>query len=292
MTTYPPDKWTPTSGVWGTDFDFVTTPTSPIGDGSVNFKNTAPASDPLLSGVDYIPVQENFPYMFRAIWRVDSTGAGEYIGIAVYWYNAAKGYLSSNNATIDNPAPVLNQWWEQAGIVHAPSNAAYMKIFAFKANLNTFNAYLAGAWARRLPRAFLAYRGAVSQTLAAGTPTKIEFDVEGYDWGYMYEHTVNYRFVCPRTGLYALTTNLWWAKPFLDQTTASVLWYKNGAYWMRGDERSVSGTFNPMTGSALTEVLQYGDYVEVFGSYSGTTPAYIQGHATIRYSWFTGAEIE
>ncbi len=115
--------------------------------------------------------------------------------------------------------------------------------------------------------AFSAYGTTAQQNVTANVATKVQLNAEAFDTNGNYDPTTNYRFTPTVAGYYQINYAVY---PYTTITHIIAYLYKNGA----------SITFNQAFGGAASAVgscLVYmngtTDYLELYASVAGTTPA-------------------
>ena len=71
--------------------------------------------------------------------------------------------------------------------------------------------------------------------------------------------------------------------------TNTLLLYKNGALYKRGNRQDVAGVV-AISISSLVYLNGSTDYVEIYGTVTGTSPTFY-GDSSATYTWFNGALI-
>lgn len=174
---------------------------------------------------------------------------------------------------------VLNAIPATAGSV----GSTYLASGAALANVGTGNltqTYLGTNVAGTGP-AFSAYRGTSTQSVSAGTYTKIQFNVEEFDTNSNYDNTTNYRFTPTVAGYYQVSLSIY-------STTGVaanfyVYLYKNGANFkmVTNIPTGGGGTSAGLTGSVLVYMNGSTDYVE--GYYWVSQAATVNADAALNY---------
>lgn len=273
---------------WGTDADENTAVTNTIGSSSVELKNTTPAGLVTFRYKDLIPVQQGLPYKHTAVVQADSVAAGRTITTGIWWYTAAKTY-ASQSASWNAVLPAANTWYELSGTFEAPANARYARPFIIKANGVAFTTYLDFLTIDRMPVCFWAYRTA-AQNVAVGF-NKVQFDVESYDYGSIYDHSANYRFTAPADGVYGLYSRTALAN-MASGDQCLLTFYKNGVANIPGTNyRMQANTWTPsLIVSAPAVYLARGDYIEVYVWHDNAGG--LQIPLTTHGTFFMGAKVE
>lgn len=284
MSTYPPDGWH-FNLTWGTDAQVNTAITNRIGSSCIEFKNTTPGSDPAFYPEAHIPVQAGRPYKVSALVQADSIAVGNWVRVRIHWYDSSKSYLSYDNAyyaVLDS----TGTWYELSDVFTAPSNARYARPVFYKNN-TAFTAYLDHLALTEVPVCFHAYENTSDQTIG-GSPEKVTFSSEVFDYGDCFDDSSNYRFTAQRTGLHGFSARVMF-KNALDGFAYLSL-YKNGVEWLRGDQVWSNGTTTPgFMVSASPVYLERGDYVEVYVAHSDALSLNLYAGSHLVY--FTGGEL-
>lgn len=286
MSTYPPDGYGITSGVWGTDVD-VDTAVSLSGAASLKFLATTPAANPEIHS-DKFPVEPDQPLLCSVWMQASSIAAGNIPYVFIYWLDVAGGYISAtavNSAILD----ATGAWRLKSAIGTAPANTRYALIAIAKVK-TAFTVNIGAVLVSRFPRSFWAYRATSTFSVSGTLPgTKVPFDTEVYDHGNVFD-TANNRFVAPETGIYSLSHRVEAAYSQSDQTNYYTFWFKNGSSWGNGDTWVASGTKWGLCLSTLSSVaLTAGDYIEVYVCKTGaSTP---DGNFGQFNTYFMGARI-
>jgi hypothetical protein len=117
--------------------------------------------------------------------------------------------------------------------------------------------------------AFSAYAGG-SQTLAAGTPTKIQVNTKVFDTANCYDATTNYRYTPTVAGYYQVNANLFTTAVSTTPAVLAVLIYKNGTDYAAA--QFVSNGTN-RTGAVVSRLIYLNgttDYIEMWGQNGGS----------------------
>lgn len=112
---------------------------------------------------------------------------------------------------------------------------------------------------------FLAYRSAAQTGLASGSWVKVEYNVEQYDTGVMYDSTTNYRFTPALAGYYRLSCIARWNYTTGGAYTHGLRLYLNGATEIARDIRYPTNGY-PDGNMHCTTLYYFNgstDYVEV-----------------------------
>jgi hypothetical protein len=288
----PPDGYSAVNCTWGTDLDHNTALTNLVGDSCVEFKNTTPASNPILSYKKSVPIEEGKPYKMTAIVRADSVAAGNTLRIYARWYDSSDSGLSNSNV-YNAVLPAINTWYEMSGVVTAPANARGVRPRVNKAN-NAFTAYCDYMAIEPMPQCFHAYLNGVQGMADGGTWRKVHFDTEVHDYGGVYDHAVNYVFTAPSDGVYAFNTVLSLAGASSGTTIGIRFARDTGggpAAWVRGQQiRMQANTYTPFLVGSATGFLNRADTVEVQIWHNEGALLNLSGGSTANV--FMGAKVE
>lgn len=154
------------------------------------------------------------------------------------------------------------------------------------------NGVVLGAWIRQAivitsaGPAFSAY-AANSQSVTTATPTKIQLNTKEFDTNAAYDATTTYRFTPLTAGYYQVSGNL--SVAVTTGTTGYVAIYKNGSVYKNGTTAVyTSGNFSSALFEVNTLIYMNGttDYIELWGSVTGTTPTFTSGAALTNFSAF------
>jgi len=268
-TSFVPDSWIVGGNgvVWGVDLDINTVLTSKSGDAVIEFFPTTPPDDPGLLYRNYIPVETGDPYVVSAVVQADSIAAGNYVAVAVGWYNASQALISVSYAW-NAPLPSTGAWHNLEGEFDAPASARYARPLFFKAN-NAFTAYL-DTLVMDNGRIKSSATLSTTHVIGAGIYT-IHFDLENYDFGGNY-NTGTYKFTVPSLGVYSPASLI----------SASVNPMPANGYWLA--EFYVSGGGLPAANYTFSSSTK-GTSVSIAGLdtwvVSGTFPLALQAGQTI-----------
>ena len=129
--------------------------------------------------------------------------------------------------------------------------------------------------------AFSAYANA-NQTITTGVATKVVLNTEEFDTNNNFDSTTNYRFTPTVAGYYQINGAI---GTFTSITQINANIYKNGSLY-----KAVigSGASSSATVSAIVYFNGSTDYVELYVTMTGVTPAYYGNSA---YTYLTGSMI-
>ena len=121
-----------------------------------------------------------------------------------------------------------------------------------------------------------------SQTVTSGVATKVQINTKEFDTNSNYDATTNYRFTPTVAGYYQINGCIYTTTA----TTNSTVWiYKNGSSFKYA-------SFPTTNSSAFIGCVIYfngsTDYVELYGAFTGVTPAFQTG---VQYCTFSGSMI-
>jgi hypothetical protein len=132
--------------------------------------------------------------------------------------------------------------------------------------------------------AFSAYQS-VSQSIASGTVTKIQFQTKVFDTANAFDNTTNYRFQPTVAGYYQINAGFAYASAVLSETFIAL--YKNGGVYQYGLD--ISATSYIIASSFLVYLNGSTDYIEIFAAqYSGSSK---NTTAASTQTWVSGAMV-
>lgn len=176
-TNNPPDNWTMTTGVWGTDADHTTSHWH-VGDSSINLKNTAVAAKltsgdaPLEAGPQ---TGVNGPMVLvTCAARADSIAAGRTVTVAAEQRTADKGTVVGTVYPINGLLNAANTWERKSALLSASSSAHWLRLYVAKA-AQAFNAWIDALEVRQCPRYAHAFRTS-SQSINDSTTTNVLYN--------------------------------------------------------------------------------------------------------------------
>ena len=129
--------------------------------------------------------------------------------------------------------------------------------------------------------AFSAYANA-TQSITSGVPTKVAINAELFDTNSNFDSTTNYRFTPTVEGYYQVNGTVRNGAAGANATQATASIYKNGSVYARGTDLVFSASSMSNLSCTVNEVVYMNgttDYVELYGSMTGTTPTFT--YATI-----------
>jgi hypothetical protein len=267
---YPPDGFAVTGGdtAWGTDIDHDGTVLI-TGNASIVFEDTVPSADPYLFDTEYYPCTAGDLFRGDAWVRADDKTAGNLVKFYLHWYTTAKVYISTGQF-LANVVNTINTWERKSAILEAPATAGYFRVAIGKDNTaapNNYHVWFGMAEVRRVNYAFQAYQGTAQQTIANNTLTKVQFPDEVFDYGGVYDNTVNYRFTAPVSGLYLIdgAVKLDDAAGFTGGLVTTAYVYKNGVNTRILDkDYTVAGGRNRALINSVPMELAANDYIEIY----------------------------
>jgi len=153
------------------------------------------------------------------------------------------------------------------------------------------NGVVLGAWIRQAlvitnsGPAFSAYSNS-SQSVSTGVVAKININTKEFDTNACFDPT-QYRFTPTTAGYYQVDGNM--QATVTTGTQVGVFLYKNGSVYKNGSGYTF-GSGNFSTANAVVNALIYmngtTDYIELWGSVTGTTPIIVSGAALTNFSAF------
>jgi hypothetical protein len=154
------------------------------------------------------------------------------------------------------------------------------------------NGVVTGAWIRQAlvitlaGPAFSAF-SSNTQSISSNTPTKISINTKEFDTNAAFDASTYYRFTPQTAGYYQVNGNLTVA--VTTGTAGFVSIYKNGSAFKNGSGvTQTSGNFSVSAFSVDALVYMNGstDYIELWGSVTGTSPSFTSGAAQTNFSAF------
>jgi hypothetical protein len=110
--------------------------------------------------------------------------------------------------------------------------------------------------------AFLAYRATSTQSISAGTYTKVQFNAESFDTDSCFDPSSNYRFTPNKSGYYQINIKL---TPYISPANFGVIrLYFNGSSVRTATSDSSAGSGQILNTSTLIYMNGSSDYLEVF----------------------------
>lgn len=210
---HPPDNWSITEGVWGTDADREET-TVFAGGFSIKLINTTPTNDTKIES-DLIPVDRlllSSPVFNMGSWiQADRNNAGDDITIQLRAYDNDKVFISSVTIFL-GPVTSINTWEFKGNRVIISPLARWINVTVSKANV-AFNAYIDSVEANE----GVPFR-AMGRNSSLSIPDAVETDVV-FNIG-------------------RLQTN---ASMFVDTATGEFTIAKQGTYLMHGSVNFLAG---------------------------------------------------
>jgi len=121
-----------------------------------------------------------------------------------------------------------------------------------------------------------------SQTITSNVATKVQINTKEFDTNNNFDATTNYRFTPTVAGYYQINGCVY---PTTATTNSTVWIYKNGSSFK-------FASFPATNSSAFVSCVIYfngsTDYVELYGAFTGVTPAFQTG---VQYCAFSGAMV-
>ena len=121
--------------------------------------------------------------------------------------------------------------------------------------------------------AFSAYIGS-AQNITSSTATKLTFNTENFDTTSSYDNSTNYRFTPLVEGYYQINAI---GRAAGTSVIAALLdLYKNGSiYAQLASSRDSTSSSQTLSGSLLVYMNGSTDYLEVYGTITGTSPSFM-----------------
>lgn len=123
--------------------------------------------------------------------------------------------------------------------------------------------------------AFSAYLPTANQSITSGVLTKVALSAEEFDTTTAFDSVTNYRFLPLVSGYYQVNAGVSISGAI--GTASSIIIYKNGSAFKEGAGSTASATAVQLDASAIIYLNGSSDYIELFCSYTGTTPVIIFG---------------
>ena len=208
-----------------------------------------------------------------------STGTGNLtLTGAVSGFATMASALTSNGDTSWFCAEAGSQWEVFLGTRVSATELARTTLLSSSTgstvNFTTAPVVFSTVPAARMPvaqgPAFSAYLNS-PQTVSSGASTKVAFNAESFDIGGCFDSTTNRRFTPTVPGVYSVS----WLVTFkstgaMTANTYTPNLYKNGALLAGSNYANCAATIAALGGQALVFMNGTTDYLEVFGSVTGT----------------------
>ena len=123
--------------------------------------------------------------------------------------------------------------------------------------------------------AFSAYLPTTNQSISSGVLTKVSLSSKEFDTTGAFDSTTNFRFQPLISGYYNITAVA--SMSGAAGTASSIIIYKNGSAFKNGTGETGAITAVQLDVSALIFLNGSTDYIELFVSYTGTTPVVVFG---------------
>jgi hypothetical protein len=123
--------------------------------------------------------------------------------------------------------------------------------------------------------AFSAYLPTTNQSISSGILTKVALSAKEFDTTTAYDSVTNYRFTPLVAGYYQVNAGVSISGAI--GTASSIIIYKNGSAFKEGAGSTASATAVQLDAGAIIFLNGSSDYIELFCSYTGTTPVIIFG---------------
>jgi hypothetical protein len=194
----PPDRWLLTAGTWGTDA-YVSRSTKFTGGQCLEFP--VGASDVELQASDYIPIRPSTGYALS--FAVHSNADSDSFTPKLDWYDADYALIStSSGSTVFS----RTSWGAKRYEVTSPAGASFVGVRLVKESSATAIVHLDDVDLFELPPAFRAVKSA-TQSVSASTLTKVQYNLESYDYWGNYDAATSYQFVAPVDGVYTFSAS-------------------------------------------------------------------------------------
>jgi hypothetical protein len=154
------------------------------------------------------------------------------------------------------------------------------------------NGVVQGAWIRQaivisnVGPAFSAYANS-GLSVTSATATKVQINTKEFDTNAAFDNTTNYRYTPQTAGYYQVSGTL--TVGVTTGTSGYVAVYKNGSVFKNGTSMTLtSGNFSvaAFTVNDLIYLNGSTDYIELWGSVTGTSPSFTSGAAQTNFSAF------
>jgi hypothetical protein len=131
--------------------------------------------------------------------------------------------------------------------------------------------------------AFSAYSSTATQSITSAVDTKVQINAEVFDTASAFDATTNYRFTPLVAGYYQVNgqiriggTPTGYCFPII---------YKNGAAYKFGNALNVPSAGSILTVNDIVYLNGSTDYIELYGSITGTSPAFSNSSSAIGSSF-------
>ena len=162
-----------------------------------------------------------------------------------------------------------------SGLTQSADNSGVLQLASGTGNLVTVPSVTGTAMVSGNMPAFSAYLG-TTQSISSGTNTKLQANTEEFDTNSNYDNATNYRFTPTVAGYYQISGQININSTAYSLTQAII--YKNGNIFKRGNVVSYTSSIGNALGCSAVSALIYfngsTDYVELYGSCTGTSPTF------------------
>jgi hypothetical protein len=119
--------------------------------------------------------------------------------------------------------------------------------------------------------AFSAYLSA-NQSVSSGVFTKVQCNTEEFDTASAYDNVTNYRFTPLSAGYYQVNARIDCGTSSISNAIISI--YKNGSEFKRGNQVTATSGEIGIVVSSIIYLNGSTDYIELYGTVTGTTPLF------------------
>jgi hypothetical protein len=127
---------------------------------------------------------------------------------------------------------------------------------------------------------FSAYLSA-NQSVSSGVFTKVQCNTEEFDTASAYDNATNYRFTPLVAGYYQVNARIDCGTSSISNAIISI--YKNGSESKRGNQVTATSGEIGIVVSSIIYLNGSTDYIELYGTVTGTTPLFYGGNAYATY---------
>jgi len=125
--------------------------------------------------------------------------------------------------------------------------------------------------------AFEAYLASDQSSIPGATLTKVQFANTHFDTNSNYDNATNYRFTPTIAGYYQI--NAIGRASGTSVTTALIDLFKNGSVLRQlASSRDSTSSSQTLSGSAVVQMNGTTDYLEIYGTFTGTSPSFLATH--------------
>jgi len=167
-----------------------------------------------------------------------------------------------------------------SGLTQSADNSGVLQLASGTGNLVTVPSVTGTAMVSGNMPAFSAYRATSDQSVTSGVQTKVQFNAELFDTANCFDSTTNYRFTPNVAGYYQISCSLTANGSSITQAALSI--FKNGS---ENKRLQYAPNNSAISGSTLIYLNGTTDYIEFYGTVSGSSPAFYNGEV---YTYATG----